>query len=43
MKNSSKKIEKYFFPVGKIQEIEYTFFAAKEIVYSQVNLNQRDI
>ena len=43
IKNSSKKIEKYFFPVGKIQEIEYTFSVAKEIVYSLVILNQRDI
>ena len=29
--------------MGKIQEIEYTFSAAKEIVYSPVILNQRDI
>ena len=43
MKNSSKKIEKVIFPVGKIQEIEYTFSAAKEIIYSLVILNQRDI
>ena len=41
--NELKKIEKAIFPVGKIQEIEYTFSAAKEIVYSLVILNQRDI
>ena len=44
MKNSSKrKIEKVIFPVGKIQEIEHTFSAAKEKVYSPVILNRRDI
>ena len=29
--------------MGKIQEIEYTFSHAKEIVSSSVILNQRDI
>ena len=41
--NGLKKIEKVIFPVGKIQEIEYTFSAAKEKVYSPVILNLRVI
>ena len=36
---SKENIEKIFFPVGKIQEIEYMFSAAKEKVYSPVFLN----
>ena len=40
---SKEIIEKIFFPVGKIQEIEYMFSAAKEKVYSLVILNRRDI
>ena len=37
---SKENIEKIFFPVGKIQEIEYMFSAAKENVDSPVILNQ---
>jgi hypothetical protein len=33
-----RKIEKCILPVGKIQEIEYTFSAAKEKVYSPMIL-----
>ena len=40
---AQKKSEKRIFPVGKIQEIEYTFSAAKEKVHSSVILNRRDI
>ena len=40
--NGLKKIEKAIFPVGKIQGKE-NFSTAKEIVYSPVNLYQRDI
>ena len=42
MINRLKKIGKSIFPVGKIQEKE-SFSTAKEIVYSSVNLYQRDI
>ena len=40
--NGLNKIEKAIFPVGKIQEKE-SFSIGKEIVYSPVNLYQRDI
>ena len=40
---AQKKIEKVIFPMGKIQEIEHTFSAAKEKVHSPVILNRRDI
>ena len=40
--NGLKKIEKAFFPMGKIQGKE-NFSTAREIVYSPVNLYQRDI
>ena len=40
--NGLKKIEKAFFPVDKIQGKE-SFSTAKEIVYSPVNLYQRNI
>ena len=40
--NGLKKIEKAIFPVDKIQGKE-NFSIAKEIVYSPVNLYQRDI
>ena len=40
---SKEKQKKGILPVGKIQEIEYMFSAAKEKVYSPVILNRRDI
>jgi hypothetical protein len=40
--NGLKEIENTIFPVGKIQGKE-SFSTAKEIVYSPVNLYQRDI
>ena len=40
--NGLKKIEKAIFPVGEIQGKE-NISTAKEIVYSPVNLYQRDI
>ena len=42
-KLAQKKIEKVFFPVGKIQENEFIFSAAYfKVVISLLNLNQRE-